>query len=118
MKPPLVMLGCRKDGTSDRNIQEGRVFTVNVLAAGQKDLAANFFSCPPATGGRFGDVPFRLAPNGCPVFDQTLGTLECEVVTTVNEGDHHVYVARVTGAQSHREGKPLTLAETGWSYGG
>lgn len=118
MQPPLVMLGCRKDGTSDRHILETRVFTVNLLADGQKDLAAKFFRCPPAADGRFGDVPFRVAENGCPAFAQTLGTLECEVVASVDEGDHRVYVARVTSAVRHNEGNPLALSQTGWTYGG
>lgn len=118
MQPPLIMIGCRKDGAGDRNIHHAKVFTIGVLSEGQKALAATFFKCPPAADGRFGDVPFRLSHNGCPDFEQTLGTLECEVVRAVDEGDHRVYVARVVHAKTHRKGKPLTLAETGWTYGG
>ncbi len=51
--PPLVVMAVRADSTSNGMIQRTRRFSLNVLAADQKDLAAVFFKPQQAVGGRF-----------------------------------------------------------------
>ena len=42
-EPPLVVMGVRADSTSNGMIKRTRRFSLNVLAADQKNLAATFF---------------------------------------------------------------------------
>ena len=63
-------------------------------------------------------MEFYLGENGCPIISDSLGYIECQVVGTVDKGDHTVYVGEVVAAGIHREGEALRLETTGWQYGG
>ena len=117
-EPPLVVMAVRADSTSHGIIQRTRRFSLNVLAADQKDLAATFFKPQKAVGGRFETVPFSLGELGLPLLDDALGALECELVGEVAHGDHTVFVAAVRQAVLLRDGAALELSSTGWQYGG
>ena len=117
-EPPLVVMAVRADSTSNGIIRRTGRFSLNVLAADQKDLAAMFFKPQKAMGGRFDAAPFSTGPLGLPILDQGLGGVECEVVGEVAHGDHTVFVGEVKTAVLHRDGAALDLASTGWQYGG
>jgi flavin reductase (DIM6/NTAB) family NADH-FMN oxidoreductase RutF len=117
-EPPLVVVGVRADSTSNGIIQRTGRFSLNVLAADQKDLAAVFFKPQQGVGGRFEAAPFQLGELGLPILDDALGAVECELVGQVAHGDHTVFVGEVKNAVLHRDGAALDLAATGWSYGG
>lgn len=117
--PPLVALAV-KEGTGPREaIEKSGVFAVSVLEAGQKNIATQFFKPVQRVGNKFGELEFELAPEtGCPVLKDGLSWFECKVRDSVGGGDHRIYVAEVVGAGVYREGSPLTMAETGFYYGG
>jgi len=117
-EPPLVVMAVRADSTSNGIIQRTGKFSLNVLAADQKDLAAVFFKPQKAIGGRFDAAPFQLGELGLPILDAALGALECAVVGQVATGDHTVFVGEVKTATLHRDSAALELASTGWQYGG
>jgi flavin reductase (DIM6/NTAB) family NADH-FMN oxidoreductase RutF len=117
-EPPLVVMAVRADSTSNGMIQRTGRFSLNVLAADQKDLAAVFFKPQQAVGGRFDAAPFRLGALGLPILEDALGAVECVLVGQVAHGDHTVFVAEVRNAVLLRDGVPLELAGTGWQYGG
>jgi flavin reductase (DIM6/NTAB) family NADH-FMN oxidoreductase RutF len=117
-EPPLVVVAVRADSTSNGMIQRTRRFSLNVLAADQKDLAAVFFKPQNGIGGRFDAAPYTLGSLGLPILDDALGAVECELVGEVAHGDHTVFVAEVKSAVLHRDGPALDLAPTGWQYGG
>ena len=117
-EPPLVVMAVRADSTSNAIIQRTGRFSLNVLAADQKDLAAVFFKPQKGIGGRFDAAPFQLGPLGLPVLEAALGAVECVVVGQVSHGDHTVFVGEVKSATLLRDGDALELAGTGWQYGG
>jgi hypothetical protein len=117
-EPPLVVMAVRADSTSNGIIQRTRRFSLNVLAADQKDLAAVFFKPQTAMGGRFEAAPFDLGDLGLPILRDALGAVECELVGEVAAGDHTVFVGAVKSAQLNRDGAALELSSTGWQYGG
>jgi flavin reductase (DIM6/NTAB) family NADH-FMN oxidoreductase RutF len=117
-EPPLVVMAVRADSTSNGIIRRSGRFSLNVLRADQKDLAAVFFKPQEAVGGRFDAAPFHLGPLGLPILDDGLGGVECELVGRVDHGDHTVFVGEVKTATLLREGDALELAGTGWQYGG
>lgn len=117
-EPPLVVVAVRSDSTSNGIIQRTRRFSLNVLAADQKDLAAVFFKPQKAVGGRFDAAPYTLGDFGLPILNDALGAVECELVGEVAHGDHTVFVAEVKSATLHRDADALELSGTGWQYGG
>ena len=117
-EPPLVVMAVRADSSSNGIIQRTGRFSLNVLPADQKELAAVFFKPQQAIGGRFDAAPFQLGPLGLPILDAALGAVECELVGQVAHGDHTVFVGEVKSAVLHRDGDALDMASTGWQYGG
>ena len=117
-QPPLVVLGAKAGTASTEMIERSGLFCVNVLESGQTGLASKFFAHVEPDGNKFGDVEFGLSPNGCPVLAEALAYFECRVRERVALGDHTVFVGEVVEAGLQREGEPLTLAETGFKYGG
>ncbi len=117
-EPPLVVMAVRADSTSNGMIQRTGRFSLNVLAADQKDLAAVFFKPQNGVGGRFEAAPFTPGPEGLPILDDALGGVECTLVGQVAAGDHTVFVGKVISAVLHRDAAALELGSTGWNYGG
>src|SRR4051812_18939081 len=116
--PPLVVLGSKAGTTSTEMIEKSGLFCVNVLETGSTALASKFFAHVEAEGNKFGDVEFSLSPNGCPVLKDALSYFECRVRERVAIGDHTILVGEVIEAGVQREAEPMTLAETGFKYGG
>lgn len=117
-QPPLVVLAAKADASSTGMIEKSGLFCINVLETGQTALASAFFKHVEPQGNKFGDIEFELSPNGLPVLKDALGYFECRVREKVAIGDHTIFVGEVVEAGLHREGEPLTLAETGFKYGG
>ena len=117
-EPPLVVVGVRADSTSHGIIERTGRFSLNMLKADQKDLAAVFFKPQKGLGGRFEAAPFHEGPLGLPLLDGVVGGVECELVGQVKHGDHTVFVGEVKSAALLEDGEALTMASTGWNYGG
>jgi flavin reductase (DIM6/NTAB) family NADH-FMN oxidoreductase RutF len=119
-KPPMLVLGVKRDAHSLEMILESGVFTLNVLGSEQKDLAQRFFKDLAVTDKEMSGVPYaRGTATGCPVFPDTPAHVECEVAHVYEgENDHAVVVAKVVAWEHRFEAKPLTHAETGWHYAG
>ncbi|MCU0547761.1 MAG: flavin reductase family protein [Leptolyngbya sp. Prado105] len=117
-KPPLVVNCVKNDSGSNQMIRQSGVFALSFLEAGQKELAQKFFKPQRRVGNKFEDVEFYLGETGCPIISDSLGYVECQVIGTVDHGDHTVFVGEVIAAGVHRDGEILNLESTGWQYGG
>jgi flavin reductase (DIM6/NTAB) family NADH-FMN oxidoreductase RutF len=116
--PPLVVLGAKADNPSTQMIASSGMFLINVLESGQVPLASAFFKHVEPEGTKLGGAEFTPSPNGLPVLTDGLAWFECRLRETVALGDHTIFVGEVIEAGLNREGEPLTLAETGFKYGG
>jgi flavin reductase (DIM6/NTAB) family NADH-FMN oxidoreductase RutF len=130
--PRLVAVSLERNSTTLRNLRESGFFTVNVLSAEQHALAVKF--CQPRQAAKvqgrsetasavvydkLGDVPYQMgALTDCPILDEGLAYIECQVEQLVDVGDHTLAVGRVLDGDVLREGEPLTQRILGWSYAG
>ena len=119
-KPPMLVVCMGRDSHGYKLAKEGGAFTLNFLASDQKDLAKLFFKDVKHADGALNGVRIERGPHtGCPVFPDLPAHVECEVVHAYEgENDHAVVVAKVVDAVHRRDAKPLTTAETGWTYAG
>jgi flavin reductase (DIM6/NTAB) family NADH-FMN oxidoreductase RutF len=117
-EPPLVAVAVEKDAHTHGLIAAGQCFSINLLASGQKALAARYTQPQKRAGDKLGGDIIRLGVTGCPILLEALGFVDCELTQMVEAGDHTLFIGRVVDAGIHRDGAPLTLAETGWHYGG
>jgi flavin reductase (DIM6/NTAB) family NADH-FMN oxidoreductase RutF len=118
-KPPMIVIGVRKDSRSHTMIKVSEVFAVSFLEKSQQKIAETFFQPQSRVENRFGEYEFYLGEEtGCPVLKVALGYVECQVRAALEQGDHTIFLGEVVGAAQHREGEPLWLKDTSWQYGG
>lgn len=119
-EPPLVMAAVKKDSRLHALIEQSGLFAVNILAAGQKEVASAFFRPSQVEGDRINGLAFEPAPNsGAPLLLDTPAWFEARVADAVKRGDHTVFVAEVIAVGVRdRQAKPLVMWDTGWFYGG
>jgi len=103
---PLLLLVCF-DNTSRTlpAVRQSRRFAVNVLRAGQDDLARVFASKRVARQ-KF-DAVTHMDAHGVPVLDGALAWLACDLTELHAAGDHTIGIGAVTHMDADPGGEPL-----------
>ncbi len=117
-EPPLLMVGIQQDSSLHRAITASRAFALHIVGKSQLNLAMSFFKTAKQDGDTLNGFRFEAGVTGSPVLVDPPAWLECRVVDEVRRGDHTIFVAEVVEAGARRDEEPLTLRETGFSYGG
>jgi flavin reductase (DIM6/NTAB) family NADH-FMN oxidoreductase RutF len=109
---PLLLLVCFENSSRTLPVvRESRRFAVNVLRAGQEDLAAAFASKRVARE-KFETVSHTVA-HGVPVLDGALAWVACDLVELLPGGDHTIGIGSVLGGAAS-EGEPLVFFRGGY----
>ena len=105
---PVLLLVCfDNDSRTLAAVRATRRFAVNLLRAGQEDLAAVFASKRVARE-KFEAVTHADA-HGVPVIDGALGWLACDLTAMHPGGDHTIGVGAVTHMHADPDGEPLVF---------
>ena len=97
-EPPLVAVGVKADSHAHALIKESKAFALNVLGKGQQAMAYTFFKPADRQGQTISGEPFRAGTTGAPVLAGTPAYVECTLETTVELGDHSIFVGKVVEA--------------------
>ena len=116
--PPRITVHLRNDTSTNERVLATRRFVVNVLGEGQKELASTFFRHVELAGNTLGGHPIHDGITGAPILDDAPAYLECQVVKTLDAGDHTIVLADVVEAGIQNDLAILDLAQTGYTYGG
>ncbi|HEU4978651.1 MAG TPA: flavin reductase family protein [Solirubrobacteraceae bacterium] len=112
---PLLLLVCFENSSRTLPAVIGAErFAVNVLRAGQEDLALVFASKRVARE-KFEAVTHTVA-HGVPVLDGALAWLACDLTETIPAGDHTIGIGAVTHMDADASGEPLLYYKG--AYGG
>lgn len=113
LDPPLVLVSVARSAGAAGHL--GRVpFTVNVLGAGQLDLALHF------AGRRSGTATVTWQSTSdhlAPTLDGALASYRCQAWDSFEGGDHRLHLGLVVEASARDDGKPL-LFDRGRFWGG
>jgi flavin reductase (DIM6/NTAB) family NADH-FMN oxidoreductase RutF len=113
-EPLLVALSVNPSNASYPLLVASGVFVVNVLRAGQQDLARRFGTRSGHGDDKLRDVCWRPGVGGSPILEQAAAYLACRVVRSVPAGDHVAVIAEVTGGELlDPAAVPLRYDETG-----
>jgi len=93
LDPPLVLVCFDRASLTLRAIRSHGAFVVNVLAAPQQHLSANF--ARRGLAAAWEGVRHRPGPTGSPRLHGVLAALECTVESRLPGGDHEIVVGRV-----------------------
>ncbi len=96
--PPLLVVGVKSDSSAHQVIKDAGVFALNILGKGQGDIGYTFFKPTQVEGNTLSGQPFSVGQNGAPVLEAVPAYLECNLVETVEKGDHSIFVGEVTEA--------------------
>ena len=117
-EPPLLALSVENDSKSLPMILRSRIFTVNVLRSGQRELAGKLGKSAIFHPDKLAGIAFELGANGCPILNEALAWVACEVQHTIEAGDSTLLLAEVVDTRLLGEGQPLTMAEAGYRHAG
>ncbi len=107
-EPPLVVVGVKTDSHAHPLIKETKAFALNVLGKGQQAMAFPFSKPAEPAGDTISGQPFRRGTTGAPILSNAPAFVECTLETTVEQGDHSIFVGRVVeaGVAKAPDGRP------------
>lgn len=106
LDPPLVLWSLKRTSLSLPSFLRSGYFAVNVLSAGQRDLSRHFAA---SRLDKFDGIAHTPGLGGSPLIEGTLAAFECSTETTIDGGDHVIFLGRVQRA-AHRDGEPLIFS--------
>ena len=106
--PPLVVVGVKTDSGAHAVIKETKAFALNVLGKGQQALAYTFFKPAERQGSTISGEAYHAGATGAPILASAPAFVECRLVSTVEMGDHSIFVGEVVeaGVAKASEGRP------------
>ncbi len=113
LDPQLVLVCFENSSRTLPVVRASGRFAVNVLRAGQEDVAAIFASKRVASE-KFAEVTHAEA-HGLPVLDGALAWLACDLRELVEGGDHTIGVGAVTALHADPAGEPLVFFRGGYA---
>lgn len=121
MQPRRVAVAVRRDSHMYAAMRRAGVFALNVVGEGDRGLASTFFRYVEPADGAFKEYAFEAGKlTNSPLLLDAVAWLECRIVEEANEGgDHGLFVADVLAGDVRQvDALSISLAATGWSYGG
>ena len=113
LDPPLLLVCFDRSSVTLRAVRAHGAFVVNVLAARQRQLSANF--ARRGLAATWDDVRHHAGPTGSPRLDGVLAAIECTVHERLPGGDHEIIVGRVQDVETvGANGAPLLFWRGGY----
>ncbi|MDQ6644312.1 MAG: flavin reductase family protein [Chloroflexota bacterium] len=116
--PPLIAVSIENSSKSLQMILRSRIFTINVLRAGGRELAGKLGKSAMQHPAKLASIEFDIGSNGCPILHDALAWVACEVRHATETGDSKLVVGEVVDVGMLGEGQPLTMAEAGFKHAG
>jgi flavin reductase (DIM6/NTAB) family NADH-FMN oxidoreductase RutF len=102
LDPPLLAVAVDNRSHTKQLLDRAGHFGVNVLAEGQSDQAMQFARARVHGQELFGEAEIRFGPGGDPLIAGSLTHIACTVASAHLEGDHTLYIGRVTALDRPR----------------
>ena len=106
-EPPLVAVGVKADSHAHALIKDTKAFALNILGKGQQAAAFTFFKPAEKKGDTISGEAYRAGSTGAPILVNAPAYVECRLETTVEMGDHSIFVGKVieAGVAKQPEGR-------------
>jgi flavin reductase (DIM6/NTAB) family NADH-FMN oxidoreductase RutF len=112
MAPPQILVCINDSALTSAGIAESHYFAVNILATEQQTVS-NLFAGGASEEDRFASVAWSKGRYGSPLLDESIASLECQVVNQVRAGTHWIVIGEVKQAIC-RAGEPLLYFRAGY----
>lgn len=111
LDPPLVAFLPDKTSSTWPRIRTAGRFCANVLGAHQESVCRTFAA---KSADKFQGLRWRLSESGCPVLDDVVAWIDCDIEAVHDAGDHDIVIGRVRGLDIERQGLPLLFFQGGY----
>ena len=115
-EPPLVAVAVHPDRYSHRLIEKSRAFALHTISREQKDLLNRFKGPDPA--GKFASIRWSKGATGAPLLSDCLAYVDCRVKTTLNPGNHTLFIGEVVDGRLIAREIPLSTLDYEGVYTG
>jgi flavin reductase (DIM6/NTAB) family NADH-FMN oxidoreductase RutF len=113
--PPHVLIAVDRQHFSIDFLKSTKNFALNLLKTDQRKMAGHFARQSFLGEEKLDAVRTHEGDTGAALFDDALAWLDCEVVRTLEVGDHLLCIGRVVDARVLAEG-PALLTTDGVQY--
>ena len=112
--PPAVTIALGTLRSARLLVETSNSFIVNILPKNDMSLLKHF-SRPPEN--IFKGIKTRKGLDGIRILSEAVSYLECEVVHSINAGDHILYVGEIIGGKTLKGGDPyIHVRDNGFNY--
>ncbi len=96
---PCLLVCVNKSASSHDAFIRTKIFSVNVLAERQVDIARRF-SSPELREARFDDSAWETLETGAPIYRDALASFDCRLLTTMTVQTHTVLIGHAAAVRS------------------
>jgi len=119
MEPVLIGIAVDNKAVTHRLISGGGSFTVNLWSSDDTRPFVKFSKPAVRDGSTLNGRPVREGTTGCPVFEEAIAWLDCEVRQSVDLGTHTLFIGEmVDGGINDDEKRAAAISDTRMKYGG
>lgn len=113
--PPTLLACVNRSASAHDAIQKQRVFSVNLLADDQHDVAAHFAGRAGLKGeSRFDGANWQTLSTGAPVLVDALAAFDCEITQEHVFASHTIFIGRVVASAARETADPLLYLRGGF----
>jgi flavin reductase (DIM6/NTAB) family NADH-FMN oxidoreductase RutF len=102
-QPPQVTIAVNKSRYLKDWLQEGSAITLNQVAKGDSVLFRHFGKGFEPDADAFDGVETIDGSNGLPLLKAAMASMEGNIVSRMESGDHIIYLATITSATAHQD---------------
>ena len=120
--PKLIGVGIEHAALTAELVRAGGVFSLCLIDRDDRAIVRKFTKPVEADldAGTLNGFPFHDGPTGAPVLDQAVAWVDCRLHSSVDVGDHTLFLGEVVdaGFQKPEDTPVLRMEDTRMNYGG
>ncbi|MBX2874309.1 MAG: flavin reductase family protein [Saprospiraceae bacterium] len=114
LEPPLILFCLHKDSKGCPIFLKNGAFAVNILADDQIEVSNGFANRELTAAERFQLVSHQAGATGSPIIDGAMGYLDCQLSSSLESGDHVIFIGEVIDMGQRPAKRPLIYFQGGY----
>ena len=111
LTPPLILFSLDKKSSSINSFKKSTYMGVNILSKKQINIS-NYFSLKKS---KWNHTEHFLTNKNIPMIKNCVANLNCKKIKTINQGDHIIFICKVTEIMIDNSKKPLIYFNSKYS---
>ena len=112
--PPLLMVAVHPNRYSHQMIKQSGCFALHVLDKNRKEFLKRFKGPDPMA--KFSDIEWRKGKTGSPLIKDCIAWFECEVIESLDPGNHTIFIAKIVDAKIVSEKAVMSTLDYDGAY--